>query len=154
MADFAPLYDLFGSDRARFMGGPIPPKDMWYWIASEVGSWPLKGFGSWGVERKSDSAFLGQLGINHPHHFPEVELGWVFLEPYEGQGYAQEAAHAALTWWWQDESNPDLVSYIDPENARSIALAKRLGATRDDAAKRPTGETADDTHVYRHRRPQ
>jgi len=40
-----------------------------------------------------------------------------------------------------------LVSYIDPENSRSIALAERLGAWPDEFA------TADDETdlVYRHR---
>ncbi len=150
MADFPPLYALFGSHRARFMGGPFPPKDMWYWIASEVGSWSLKEFGSWGVERASDNAFVGQVGINKPDHFPETEIGWVFLEAFEGKGYAAEAAQACLDWWWGTPARGSLVSYIDPANSRSIALATRLGATHDANAALPAGETADDTVVYRH----
>ena len=153
MADFEPLYALFGSDRARFMGGPFTPKQMWYWIAAEVGSWALLGFGSWGIERQSDGAFLGQIGINRPQHFPETEIGWVLLEPFEGQGYAREAAGAALSWAWA-ERMATLVSYIDPSNARSIALAERLGAAHDATAALPKGETPDETIVYRHRRPQ
>lgn len=153
MADFPPLYDLFASDRARFMGGPVPAKDMWYWIAAEVGSWPLKGFGSWGIIRNADHAFIGQVGINEPHHFPEPELGWVLLDPFEGHGYASEAAQAALNWWWDQNRADSIVSYIDPQNDRSIALAKRLGARQDAHAPLPTGETPDETVVYRHRRP-
>jgi RimJ/RimL family protein N-acetyltransferase len=153
MADFEPLYALFGSARARFMGGPYTPRQMWYWIASEVGSWALKGFGSWGVERRSDAAFVGQVGINQPHHFPETELGWVFLQDFEGQGYAREAATAALDWAWANDHDT-LVSYIAQDNTRSRALAQRLGATRDDAATLPKGDTPKDTYVFRHRRPQ
>lgn len=153
MADFPPLYDLFGSDRARFMGGPFPPKDMWYWIASEVGSWPLMGFGSWGVERSEDKTFLGQVGINQPQHFPETEIGWVFLAEFEGKGYASEAAQACLDWWWADPARGSLVSYIDPKNSRSLALAQKLGATLDADAALPDGETPDDTVVFRHVRP-
>ncbi len=41
------------------------------------------------------------------------------------------------------------VSYIDPANARSIALAERLGCTRDDAADR----VHPDDLVYRHPSP-
>ena len=153
MADFDPLYELFGSDRARYMGGPYTPRQMWLWIASEVGSWPLKGFGSWGIERNSASAIIGQIGIIQPHHFPEPEIGWVLLEAYEGQGYAHEAARAALDWWWSTDRSDQLVSYINLENARSIALATRLGATPDPAAPLPEGDTPDDTMAYRHRRP-
>ncbi|MEL7026999.1 MAG: GNAT family N-acetyltransferase, partial [Pseudomonadota bacterium] len=43
-----------------------------------------------------------------------------------------------------------LVSYIDPENARSIALAERLGAVRDDEAEKPE----DNPLVYRHPTPE
>lgn len=154
MADFDPMYALFASDRAQYMGGPVDAKKMWYWMASEVGSWSLKGFGSWGIERTSDSAFLGQVGINQPHHFPEPEIGWVLLEQAEGHGYAFEAAQAALNWWWGSTPNTTLVSYITPGNTRSEALATRLGATPDPDGPWPTGEDAQETTVYRHRRPQ
>lgn len=153
MADFEPLYALFGSARARFMDGPYSPRQMWYWIASEVGSWALKGFGSWGIERRTDGAFVGQIGINQPHHFPDKEIGWVLLEDFEGYGYATEAATAAMNWAWANDHDT-LVSYIASDNTRSIALATRLGATRDDAAKLPEGDTPADTCAYRHRRPQ
>lgn len=151
MADFPPLYALFASDRAKYMGGPIPAKETFRWVASEVGSWVLKGFGSWGVERQSDKAFLGQIGILQPEGYPEQEIGWVFLEPFEGQGYAYEAADAVLNWGWA-QGFDTLVSYIDIENTRSIALAQRLGATADPDAALPEGDTRDDTLVYRHRR--
>lgn len=153
MADFPPLYAVFGSDRARYMGGPFSERQSWYWIAAEVGSWALQGIGSWGVERNEDGAFLGQIGINRPAHFPENEIGWVFLEEAEGQGYAFEAARAALDWWWSQDTPGTLVSYIDVENARSIALAQKLGAEADPDATLPEGDTRDDTVVYRHRRP-
>lgn len=152
MADFEPLYELFASDRARFMGGPIPRKDTWYWVAAEVGSWELQGFGSWGVETH-DGQFVGQVGLNKPVHFPEIELGWTLLAEHEGKGYGTEAATAALHWGWQ-QGFDTLVSYIDPENSRSIALARRLGASADPHAARPEGETPKETIVYRHLSPE
>lgn len=152
MDDFAPLYDLFASDRAHYMGGPVDAKQMWYWIAAEVGSWQLKGFGSWGIERNSDGAFMGQIGINQPHHFPEPELGWVLLEDYEGHGYAAEAATRARDWYWANTEAQSVVSYITPGNTRSEALATKLGAARDPDAALPEGEMPAETAVYRHRR--
>lgn len=149
MADFEPLYALFETDRARFMGGPIPRKDTWYWVASEVGSWSLKGFGSWGLETR-DGTFLGQIGVNQPDHFPELEIGWTLLEAAEGKGFAVEGANAALTWVRSTLKPASLVSYIHIDNARSIALARRLGATQDPHAALPEGDTPDDTVVYRH----
>jgi RimJ/RimL family protein N-acetyltransferase len=40
------------------------------------------------------------------------------------------------------------VSYIDPDNARSIALAERLGAVRDRGARQPVFDKP--CLVYRH----
>lgn len=148
MADLDALCDLFETDRAAYMGGPIPRKEAWRWIASEVGMWDLMGHGSWGIDTK-DGEFLGQIGILKPPHFPEAEIGWTLLEPAEGKGYASEAAKAVLDWAGE-QGMDTLVSYIDPENDRSIALATRLGASLDPDAVLPEGETADDTVVYRH----
>lgn len=148
MADLDALCDVFESDRARFMGGPVPRREAWRWLASEVAMWDLMGHGAWGIERK-DGTFLGQIGILRPPHFPERELGWTLLEGAEGKGYAQEAATAARHWAWA-QGWDTLVSYITPGNSRSIALAGRLGATHDPEAPLPEGETAAETIVYRH----
>ena len=92
----------------------------------------------------------GQVAVIHPPHFPETEIGWILFDGHEGQGIAFEAAKLALDYTWSTIQPASLVSYIDHRNTRSIALAERLGATRDDAA-----EKYDDVDVvYRHRRPQ
>lgn len=148
LSDLDKLCDLLGTDRARYMGGPIEHKDAWRWVASEVASWELMGYGSWGIETKQ-GVFLGQISILCPPHFPEKEIGWTLLQAAEGQGFAAEAATAALHWAWA-QGMDTLVSYIHPDNTRSIALAERLGAQRDVAAAIPDGETIDENHVYRH----
>ncbi|WP_171178020.1 GNAT family N-acetyltransferase [Ruegeria sp. HKCCD8929] len=150
MSDFEPLSDLMASRRAQFMGGPFSAKDSWYMVAAEVGSWSLLGHGSWAIERRADSALVGQVGINRPAHFPEVEIGWVLLDGFEGHGYATEAALAALDWAWAELPVKTIVSYITPGNNRSVAVAERLGAEPDPKAPLPTGETRDETIVYRH----
>ena len=149
MSDMEPFWAFFQSDRARFVGRPKNRTHLWYGFASEVGSWDLCGHGGWRVEDRAGT-LLGQVAITQPPHFPELELGWMLLDGAEGHGYAQEAATAALNWAWENLGVDSLVSYIDPANARSVALATRLGATPDRAAHLPLGETADETVVYRH----
>lgn len=148
MGDLDTLCALFETDRAQFMGGPVARKDAWRWIASEVGMWDLLGHGAWGIEDRAGQ-FIGQVGLFKPPHFPELELGWTLLEQAEGKGYAFEAAMTARNWA-AAQGHTTLVSYIDPANTRSIALAVRLGATHDPDAPLPEGETAADTVVYRH----
>ncbi len=153
MADADAFWDFFQTDRAQYTSAPDNRTHAWYGFASEVGSWDLVGHGGWAIETQ-DGALLGQVAITQPPHFPELEIGWLLFDPaYEGQGYMREAAHAALDWAWANLPIETLVSYIDPANDRSIALATRLGAVHDPAAPLPEGETAEETAVYRHARP-
>ncbi len=144
--DITPMVPLFASDWARYMGGPISHDELWRWIAAETISWDWLGFGSWAVELRDSGELIGQVGINKPPRFPEIELGWTIFPTHEGKGYAFEAAEAARDWGFETLGLQTLVSYIDPENARSIALAKRLGAELDSNAQ---SEDPEDL-VYRH----
>ena len=68
------------------------------------------------------------------------ELGWLLYDGYEGQGYATEAAAALRDWAFGTLGLETLVSYCDPDNAASIAVAERLGAVRDPLAARQDPE--------------
>ncbi|SFP81883.1 GNAT family N-acetyltransferase [Tranquillimonas alkanivorans] len=148
--DFEPFAALFATDRARHMGGPLSRRDAWFRFGADVGQWEILGFGAWAVERQEDGALVGQVGLNRPPHFPERELGWLLFEGHEGHGFAAEAATAARAFAFRDLGFETLVSYIDPDNGRSLALAERLGARPDPDAARPDAGDV----VYRHPRPE
>lgn len=146
LADFDAYWQFYEtSTRLQYMDCPKNKTHMWYGLGSEIASWELLGFGGWAITLK-DGTLIGQVAIIHPPHFPETELGWYLLDGYEGQGYAFEAAQAARDWAFGTAKLPTLVSYIDRANTRSIALAKRLGATEDTGAERFDAEDA----VFRH----
>ncbi len=145
-ADFDSYANLFASERAIHMG-QLKRRHAWYAFASEVGHWSLFGFGPWAIEHLETGQFTGQVGILKHDHFPEPEIGWFLLEGQEGKGLAYEAAQLALGWVAKEVVVASLVSYIDPNNHRSIQPAKRLGAVLDTEAK---GEDETDL-VYRHR---
>ena len=142
------FWAFYQTSRAEFVGAPKHRTHMFYGLSSEVVSWDWMGHGAWAIDT-ADGAFIGQVAITQPPHFPEREIGWTMFEEAEGKGYAFEAASAALAWAW-DQGFEALVSYIHPKNARSIALAERLGAEHDPNAQRPDGETLEETIVYRH----
>ena len=152
MDDFETLAPVLGSDHARYMGGPMTRKQAWSSFCSDIAQWALLGHGAWAADQRDTGEFIGQITIIKPPHFPETEIGWVFLPQAEGQGYAQEAARAALTFAFDTLQLTTMVSYIDRQNARSIALAERLGATPDATAKHAYPE--DDDVVYRHHPPE
>ncbi|MBY3084498.1 N-acetyltransferase [Rhizobium laguerreae] len=114
--------------------------------AENVALWQLFGHGALTIELGETGECVGQVGINHGPLFPEKELGWFVYEPYEGRGYATEAALALRDWAFATLKLPSLVSYIAPGNAASVAVAERLGARLDPVA--PRTDPAD--LVYRH----
>ena len=89
----------------------------------------------WVVERKSDGALLGFCGLKVANLAGtpvdgEVEIGWRLREDSWGQGYAKEAAGAALDWAWANLDAARIVSFTTPANEPSWGLMERLGMTR------------------------
>lgn len=145
-ADWPAHSAILMSDRAQYMDGKLDEDGAWACFASEIASWSLDGFGYWTVARKDTDKAVAFVGILKPSAFPETELGWMATQDGEGKGYVTEAARAARDWGLGPRGLETLVSYIDPRNAASIAVAERLGAVRDDAAPKPD----DNPLVYRH----
>jgi RimJ/RimL family protein N-acetyltransferase len=135
LEDFAPFAAFYASDAARFIGGPLSAERAWHAFAADVGAWDLLGSGAWGLEEKATGALAGQLAANRAPHFPEPEIGWILLPGFEGRGYATEAARAVRDFAYRALGWETAVSYVDPCNCRSIALARRLGCTEDGAAE-------------------
>lgn len=147
-ADFPAYRDLMASPRSTYMGGPFDEARAWGLFSHDIACWTLFGHGGLMIDVAATAECVGQVGINHGPLFPEKELGWLLYDGFEGQGYVTEAAAALRDWAFAVLSLPSLVSYFDPANTRSIAVAERLGAVRDGTAPRQDPEDV----VYRHRR--
>jgi RimJ/RimL family protein N-acetyltransferase len=145
--DFHHLLALYQTDRAAFIGGKLSPRQVWEGFMNCVGQWPVLGLGGWAVEEAASGALVGEVAVHRPVDYPEVELGWLVFEGYEGRGYAYEAAAVARRWAFEEAGLTTLASYIDRDNARSIRLAERLGATQDPTAPTPND---DPCLVFRH----
>lgn len=87
------------------------------------------GFGLYAVINKKDEEFMGYCGffIQSIEHQKEVEIGYRLARKYWGQGYATEAAQAVLKYGRERYNFKRFVCLIDPENTRSINVAKKLG---------------------------
>lgn len=150
-ADFQAECDFYASDRCAHVGGKMDPEQVWRMLACFVGHWAFRGYGFWGVEEKATGTYCGRVGLWKPEGWPEPEVGWTLMQAAEGRGIAHEAAIAARTYAYGTLGWDTAISLIAPENARSIALAERLGATLDyewDHAR--FGRTL----VYRHPAPE
>ncbi|MBO9707102.1 MAG: GNAT family N-acetyltransferase [Caulobacter sp.] len=94
------------------------------------------GFGFYVVERRADRRVIGLTGIWHvPDDNPmvgQVEIGWRYAPDAWGQGYATEAARAALDYGF-DLGIDEIIAFTARTNLASQAVMRRLGMTYDPA---------------------
>jgi RimJ/RimL family protein N-acetyltransferase len=115
-------------------------------IARFEKEWRERGFGLWAVApRDEDAQLLGFCGLTVPMFLPEVlpavEVGWRFGRDAWGQGYATEAARAALAFAFEEHAMREVIAIVDPENGRSLRVAEKLGMTaRPDRVHPATGK--------------
>lgn len=147
--DFDAFAAMVLGPQGRHYGDCETRADAWSEFILLTGTWYLRGHGAWTVTEKASGTVLGfvQIGAEPGDHEPE--LGFLLSQDVEGQGIGREAAEAVRAQALGPFALPSLVSYVDPANARSIALALRLGATRDEAAEALMSEE-DRTLVFRH----
>ncbi|PZQ96637.1 MAG: N-acetyltransferase [Cereibacter sphaeroides] len=150
--DFPHFLAFATSDRSHF-GGPLTPDLAWRSFCHLTGHWVHRGFGLFVLSAKTDPETpFGMVGPYYPEEWPEKEIGWmVWSAEAEGKGIAFEAARATRDFAYTTLGWPTAVSYIAHWNTRSIALAKRLGATLDPQAT-PVGEPP--CLVFRHPSPK
>ncbi|MGH6894686.1 MAG: GNAT family N-acetyltransferase [Dongiaceae bacterium] len=95
------------------------------------------GFGPWAVEVPGVAPFIGYCGLMAPnfetHFTPAMEVGWRLASAHWGQGYATEAAKAALEAGFTRFGLNEIVSFTVPANVRSWRVMERIGMTRDPA---------------------
>jgi RimJ/RimL family protein N-acetyltransferase len=127
--DFEHHAAFHASHRATWEGGIKSRKAAWAIWAGDVACWQLRGYGAFSVYLHD--AFVGEVGVFQPDHFPGPEFGWFVVADAEGTGIAYEASKAVLGWLKHSFDWPHITSIIDPGNARSVALGLRLGGVID-----------------------
>ncbi|HYD11809.1 MAG TPA: GNAT family N-acetyltransferase [Allosphingosinicella sp.] len=125
----------------RYLGAnPLSREDTWRRMLCAPGLWTLVGFGYWAVVARDDGRYLGQLGFADfkrdmtPSIEGLLEIGWIFAPAAQGQGYATEAAQAALAWADAVLAPDEVVAIIDAENAPSIRVAEKIGFNENEPA--------------------
>jgi RimJ/RimL family protein N-acetyltransferase len=93
--------------------------------------WRTYGFGLWAVVEKAGGRMIGFAGLSHPLWMPgwerSVEVGWRLHRDVWGKGYATEAGRAGLEYGFERLGLAETIALIHPGNARSAAVAGRLG---------------------------
>lgn len=95
-----------------------------------------RGYGWWAVEVQATGEFIGFAGLDQVDDdmpFTGVEIGWRLARSAWGQGYATEAARAALAYGFDVLELPEILAVTTAANLRSQAVMRRIGMTRDPA---------------------
>jgi RimJ/RimL family protein N-acetyltransferase len=106
-----------------------------------------RGFGLWALETATTGDFIGFTGLNQP--IPDgipgaggVEIGWRLARHAWHQGYATEAATAALDVAFNGVGLAEIWSFTAVLNEPSQAVMRRIGLTefaRFDHPRIPSG---------------
>lgn len=146
VTDFAAYADIYLSPRWPH-DEPASRHDAWLDFCEMAAGWLWRGSGILSVDHRHTGNLLGFVVLNIEYGDPEMELGWMLTDAAEGQGYATEAARALRNWAADTIGVTCPVSYISHGNARSSAVARRLGASRDSAAEADLDQQC---QVWRH----
>jgi len=120
--------------------------------AALVDHWDARGYGLWTVVEKASGRVIGCVGLQNWKDWPGVELAWVIHRSRWGQGFATEAARAALDWTWANTAVDHIISIINADDSRSMRVATRVGEQFERADVDPINGNA--VHVYGIHRPR
>lgn len=118
----------------RHIGGRVSTRsESWGRMLRFPGLWALLGHGYWTLEERETGAFAGQVGFADFKRDLSVDIsgipeaGWVLSPSVHGRGYATEAMGAALEWADATLGASRTCCLIDPDNAASLNVARKLG---------------------------
>jgi RimJ/RimL family protein N-acetyltransferase len=102
-------------------------------------SWEQRGFGLWAAERVDTGRLIGFVGLSAPgwqaDFTPCIEVGWRLARQHWGNGFAPEAATAALAFGFEhvDLPNDEIVSFTTTRNLKSQRVMQKIGLRLDPA---------------------
>jgi RimJ/RimL family protein N-acetyltransferase len=126
----------------RFYPRPKTRDDASAWIAWNLDLYRDRGFGLWVVQLRDGGAFVGDCGltVQRIDGVDEVEIGYHAVPALQGLGYASEAAAACRDAARDRFGVRRLVAIVNPANAPSQAVARRIGLAFEKRATTKSGE--------------
>ena len=132
----------------RFLGGPMARSPSWRAICAMTGAWALFGYGMFSVVEKETGRWIGRLGPWSPADWPGTEIAWTIVRDAWGKGYAAEGAAAAMDYAFNTLGWTEVIHCIDPHNAASQAVARRLGSAYLRKGRMPAPYDADEIDIW------
>jgi ribosomal-protein-alanine N-acetyltransferase len=139
----APTVRRLAGDRAVAAGTatiphPYPDGAAEAWIAGHAGSFQRGESLTFAVERRSDGALVGAVGLRLELEHARAELGYWIGKPYWGDGLATEAAAAAVRHAFEAYGLNRVYAYHFTNNPASGRVLQKLGMTYEGRRRRHT----------------
>lgn len=90
-------------------------------------SYSQHGFGLFLVELRDSGTPVGICGLLKRDYLQDVDVGFALRESYRGQGYASEAAQAAMRHGREVLGISRIVAITSPDNHASMNVLRKLG---------------------------
>ena len=148
VADAEEMVEVLGDPALHeYIGGrPLGPEELRRRFAAMVAGpgRPDELWRSWVVRRRADSAAVGTMQATLTRHAEgwKAEVAWVVGVPWQGRGYAAEAARA-LVGWLLEAGVGELVAHVHPDHAASARVAAAAGLV-------VTADLVDGERVWHH----
>ncbi len=126
--DFEDLCVLDSNSKVRafFPEGVLTPAQVQVELDRHLQSWEVLGFGIFGVIHKANHSFIGRAGFAQLKN-GTVEMGYLFLPEYWGQGYATEAAEAVLPWGLEHIPVDRIIGFAPCDHYASRRVLEKCG---------------------------
>jgi RimJ/RimL family protein N-acetyltransferase len=101
------------------------------WLQWHVDMWELEGYGFWAAIHRSESRFLGWIGVTKvwspPELMPASEVGWFIGRDHWGQGLATEGARQALAFAFGSLQLERVIARYRSDNTASGRVMEKIG---------------------------
>ncbi len=124
-------------DILRFFPNPSPParSKAEQYIEHHNAHWARHSYGHWAVVTPPDSRIIGWCGLEYLPDLDDVEVAYLLSHRAWGQGYATEAAKAAVKFGFETAGLPKIIGLVHPENSASIRVLEKCGLTYADRVR-------------------
>jgi RimJ/RimL family protein N-acetyltransferase len=152
-SDLAPFAELNADPIVmRFLRGVLTRNESDAYVQRVQRHMAEHGFCKWAVEAPGVAPFIGAVGISHVRFeasfTPAVEVAWRLDRRFCGQGYATEAARAAMADGFTRVGLREIVAITTLGNTASQRVMQRLDMTRSIEFDHPL--LAEDSPLRRH----
>ena len=138
LRDAAHLFLLNSDDEVMRYTGKDPfenvaqaEKIIRYELENTDSQWLKYGMGRLACIDRDNGAFVGFCGIKTHESTKLIDLGYRFMRPLWGNGYATEACNAVLQHAFNQLGIDQIVAHIHEYNTGSQRVAQKLGFSLD-----------------------